>query len=115
MQEDSGSKQSSRGERGHGALIEAPGWKSRKKVRVQNTAQEFRALPQFLHGLALPFGFGLNRRATTIERLLILSGHPKPANDGHLKTANDNARDIDSDEGPYRLGRHEQCLERRRK
>src|ERR1700704_3855523 len=38
----------------HEALIEAPGWKSRKKFRVQNTAEEFRAFAEFLHGLALP-------------------------------------------------------------
>src|SRR5712692_2231821 len=48
-----------------------------------------------------------------VEKLLQLSfytgvrGHPKPAND---KT-----RDIDSDGSPYRLRRHEQCLERRKK
>jgi transposase len=35
----------------HEALIEAPGWKSRKKYRVQNTAEEFRAFADFLHGL----------------------------------------------------------------
>jgi hypothetical protein len=35
----------------HEALIEAPGWKSRKKFRVQNTAEEFRAFADFLHGL----------------------------------------------------------------
>jgi transposase len=35
----------------HEALIEAPGWKSRKKFRVQNTAQEFRAFADFLHSL----------------------------------------------------------------
>ncbi len=42
----------------HEALIEAPGWKSRKKFRVQNTAEEFRALAEFLHGLALPVWIG---------------------------------------------------------
>src|SRR5712692_3498837 len=47
-----------------------------------------------------------------VEKLLQLSfytgvrGHPKPAND--------KARDIDSDGSPYRLRRHEQCLERRK-
>lgn len=35
----------------HEALIEAPGWKSRKKFRVQNTAEEFRAFANFLHTL----------------------------------------------------------------
>ncbi len=42
----------------HEALIEAPGWKSRKKFRVQNTAEEFRAFAEFLHGLALPVRIG---------------------------------------------------------
>jgi transposase len=42
----------------HEALIEAPGWKSRKKFHVQNTAQEFRAFAEFLHGLALPVRIG---------------------------------------------------------
>ena len=31
----------------HEALIEAPGWKSRKKFRLQNTAEEFRAFERF--------------------------------------------------------------------
>jgi transposase len=35
----------------HQALIEAPRWKSRKRFRVQNTAAEFRAFADFLHGL----------------------------------------------------------------
>jgi transposase len=42
----------------HEALIEAPGWKSRKKFRVQNTAEEFRAFADFLHGLGLPIRIG---------------------------------------------------------
>jgi transposase len=42
----------------HEALVEAPGWKSRKKFRVQNTAEEFRAFAEFLHGLALPVRIG---------------------------------------------------------
>ncbi len=42
----------------HEALIEAPGWKGRKKFRVQNTAEEFRAFAEFLHGLALPVRVG---------------------------------------------------------
>jgi transposase len=42
----------------HEALIEAPGWKSRKRFRVQNTAEEFRAFADFLHGLALPVRIG---------------------------------------------------------
>jgi transposase len=43
----------------HEALIEAPGWKTRKKFRVQNTAEEFRAFADFLHGLsrAVRIGF----------------------------------------------------------
>jgi len=36
----------------HEALIEVPGWKSRKKFRVQNTAEELRSFADFLHGLA---------------------------------------------------------------
>jgi transposase len=35
----------------HEALIEAPGWRSRKKFCVQNTAQELRAFADFLHSL----------------------------------------------------------------
>src|SRR6185437_8840146 len=42
----------------HEALIEAPGWKSRKKFRVPNTAQEFRAFADFLHGLGSPVHIG---------------------------------------------------------
>lgn len=42
----------------HEALIEAPGGRSRKKFRVQNTAEEFRAFAEFLHGLALPIWIG---------------------------------------------------------
>jgi transposase len=42
----------------HEALIEAPGWKSRKKFRVQNTAEEFRAFAEFLHSLSLPVRIG---------------------------------------------------------
>jgi hypothetical protein len=42
----------------HEALIEGPGWKSRKKFRVQNTAEEFRVFAEFLHGLALPVWIG---------------------------------------------------------
>ena len=42
----------------HEALIEAPGWKSRKKFRVQNTAEEFRAFAEFLHSLGLPVRVG---------------------------------------------------------
>src|SRR6202022_5103653 len=40
------------------ALIEAPGWRSRKKFRVQNTADEFRSFAAFLHGLGLPVRIG---------------------------------------------------------
>jgi hypothetical protein len=42
-----------------------------------------------------------------------LRDHPKPANEGHLKTGNDKARDIDSDERAYSLRQHGRCLERR--
>jgi hypothetical protein len=38
----------------HEALIEAPGWRSRKKVRVENTAGDFRSLAAFLHSLGSP-------------------------------------------------------------
>ncbi len=57
----------------HEALIEAPGWKSRKKFRVQNTAEEFRALQSFCTVWPCPFGLVLKRRATTIGRLPISS------------------------------------------
>jgi transposase len=42
----------------HEALIEAPGWKSRKRFRVQNTAEEFRALAEFLHSQGFPVRIG---------------------------------------------------------
>jgi len=42
----------------HEALIEAPGWKCRKKFRVQNTAEEFRAFAEFPYGLNLPVRIG---------------------------------------------------------
>jgi transposase len=42
----------------HEALIEAPGWRSRKKFRVQNTAEEFRSFAAFLHSLNLPVRVG---------------------------------------------------------
>lgn len=42
----------------HEALIEAPGWKSRKKFRVQNTAEEFRAFADFLHSLGFTVRIG---------------------------------------------------------
>jgi transposase len=42
----------------HEALIEAPGWKSRKRFRVQNTAEEFRAFADFLHSLDRPVRIG---------------------------------------------------------
>lgn len=42
----------------HEALIEAPGWKSRKKFRVQSTAEEFRAFAEFLHSLGSPVRIG---------------------------------------------------------
>ncbi|MGB2887259.1 MAG: IS110 family transposase [Candidatus Acidiferrales bacterium] len=42
----------------HETLIEAPGWRSRKKFRVQNTAEEFRSFAAFLHSLNLPVRVG---------------------------------------------------------
>ena len=42
----------------HEALIEAPGWRSRKKFRVQNTAEEFRSFAAFLHSLGSPVRIG---------------------------------------------------------
>jgi transposase len=42
----------------HETLLEAPGWKSRKRVRVQNSAEEFRAFADFLHSLRLPVRIG---------------------------------------------------------
>ena len=42
----------------HEALIETPGWRSRKKFRVQNTAEEFRSFAAFLHSLNLPVRIG---------------------------------------------------------
>ena len=55
----------------HEALIEAPGWKNRKKFRVQNTAEEFRAFADFCMAWARPLELGLSQLATTIERLPI--------------------------------------------
>jgi transposase len=42
----------------HEALIEAPGWRSRKRFRVQNTAEEFRVFADFLHGLGFSVHIG---------------------------------------------------------
>ena len=42
----------------HEALIETPGWRSRKKFRVQNTVEEFRSFAAFLHSLNLPVRIG---------------------------------------------------------
>ena len=42
----------------HEALIEVPGWKNRKKYRVRNTAQEFRAFADFLHSSGFPVRIG---------------------------------------------------------
>jgi transposase len=42
----------------HEALIEAPGWRSRKKFGVQNTAEAFHAFAEFLHSLGLPVRIG---------------------------------------------------------
>ena len=42
----------------HEALIEAPGWKNRKKFRVQNTSGEFRAFADFLRGLGFAVRIG---------------------------------------------------------
>ena len=42
----------------HEALIEAPGWRSRKRVRVQNGAEDFRSFAEFLHSLGFPVRIG---------------------------------------------------------
>jgi transposase len=42
----------------HEALIEAPGWRSRKRVRVQNAAEDFRSFAEFLHSLGFPVRIG---------------------------------------------------------
>ena len=42
----------------HEVLIEAPGWRSRKKFRLQNTAEEFRSFAAFLHSLGFPVRVG---------------------------------------------------------
>ena len=42
----------------HEAIIDAPGWRSRKKFRLQNTAEEFRSFAAFLHSLNLPVRVG---------------------------------------------------------
>ena len=38
----------------HDVLIEAPGWKHRKRLVLLNTAVEFRRLTDYLHSLHLP-------------------------------------------------------------
>ncbi len=38
----------------HDVLIEAPGWKNRKRMILPNTAAEFRLFADFLHGLKHP-------------------------------------------------------------
>ena len=38
----------------HDVLIEAPGWKSRKRLILPNTAAEFRLFADYLHGLKHP-------------------------------------------------------------
>ncbi len=42
----------------HEVLIEALGWRSRKRVRVQNGAEDFRSFAEFLHGLRFPVRIG---------------------------------------------------------
>ena len=42
----------------HDVLIEAPGWKRRKRL-VLNTAVEFRRLADYLHSLQMPVLCGL--------------------------------------------------------
>jgi transposase len=42
----------------HEVLIEAPGWRSRKRIRLQNTAEEFRRFAEYLHGLGTPVRIG---------------------------------------------------------
>ncbi len=38
----------------HEALIEAPGWRSRKQLCIHNSAEDFRALATYLHSLGSP-------------------------------------------------------------
>jgi transposase len=38
----------------HDVLIEAPGWKRRKRLVLLNTAVEFRRLADYLHSLQMP-------------------------------------------------------------
>jgi transposase len=42
----------------HEALIEAPGWRSRKRFRIANTEEDFRSLAAYLHSLGLPVRIG---------------------------------------------------------
>jgi transposase len=42
----------------HEVLIEAPGWRSRKKFRLQNTAEDFLSFAAFLHSLGFPVRVG---------------------------------------------------------
>lgn len=42
----------------HETLIEAPGWKNRKRFRMQNTAEDFRALADLLHSLGCDVRIG---------------------------------------------------------
>ncbi len=57
----------------HEALIEAPGWRSRKKFRVQNTAEEFRSFAVSSTVLLCRSVSVSSPRATTIGRLPIFS------------------------------------------
>jgi hypothetical protein len=42
----------------HEVLIEGPGWRSRKRIRLQNTAEDFRSLAEYLHSLRSPVRIG---------------------------------------------------------
>src|ERR1051325_11895208 len=42
----------------HEALIDAPCWRTRKRIRIQNRAEDFRAFAEFLHSLGLPVRIG---------------------------------------------------------
>lgn len=42
----------------HEVLLEAPGWRSRKRIRLHNTAADFRSFAEFLRSLGLPVRIG---------------------------------------------------------
>jgi hypothetical protein len=53
----------------HDVLIEAPGWRSRKRLILPNTAAEFRLFADFLHGLKHPVRIVFEPLGTTTVRL----------------------------------------------